>query len=53
VISLAKKFPQLDLCDSKSLDCLKEEFLDFTLSPTDLPSIDRYDACDRTIANTK
>ena len=40
VVSLAKKFPQLGLSDS-----LKEEFMDFTLSPADLPSVDGYNAC--------
>eukprot|EP00731_Ephydatia_muelleri_P014342 Em0008g62a len=39
IIGLAKRFPQLDLADSASLDQLREEFIDFTLSP-DLPAPD-------------
>ena len=45
-ISLAKRFPQLGLSDSSSLRCLEEEFLDFTLPPSELPSITTYDTCD-------
>ena len=48
VISLAKRFPQLGLSDSSSLRCLEEEFLDFTLSPSELPSIKTNDARDNT-----
>ena len=46
VISLAKRFP---LSDSASLDKLKEEFLDFKLSPGDLPSVVKYKAADGTM----
>ncbi len=47
VVKLAKKFPQLQLADSKNLDCLKQEFTDFFLSPQDLtPLISTYRACE-------
>lgn len=46
VASLAKRFPQIELSDSASLDRLKEEFEDFKLSPGDLPSIVKYKAAD-------
>ena len=36
IISLAKRFPQLGLDNAASLDELREEFLDFSLSPSDL-----------------
>ena len=41
---LAKRFKQLHLADSASLDTLRDEFMDFTLSPRDLPdaSLDTY-----------
>jgi hypothetical protein len=39
---LAKRFPQIGLSDSASLDKLEEEFNDFILSPNDLPLIDTY-----------
>ena len=39
IISLVERFPQLDLSDPKSLDCLREEFLNFSLSPMDLPFV--------------
>lgn len=48
VVSLAKRFPQLGLSDSESLRCLQQEFLDFTLSPSDLPTPHTYNACDHT-----
>lgn len=49
MVKLAKRFPQLDLSDSESLRCLEEEFLDFTLSPSDLPSpTTYYNAVDHT-----
>ena len=32
VVRLARRFPQLELSDPTSLDQLREEFLDFTLS---------------------
>ena len=35
--SLAKCFKQVNLADTESLDKLREEFMDFTLSPGDLP----------------
>ncbi len=34
---LAKRFPQIELASSCSLDSLAEEFIDFVLSPSDLP----------------
>ena len=42
IIRLAKRFPQLELSDSNSLDQLREEFLDYTLSPMDLPTQEQY-----------
>ena len=48
VLKLAKRFPQLDLTDSASLDKLREEFTDFCISPGDLPCIDTYRAADCT-----
>ena len=47
VIKLAKRFPQLQLNTPAILDKLREEFLDFQLSPDDLPSIKTYDAADK------
>ena len=41
---MAKRFPQLGLDDPESLQCLKEEFTDFTLSPGDLPTPKKYNA---------
>lgn len=38
VEGLAKRFPQLDLGDSESID----EFMDLQLSPTELPTTDTY-----------
>ena len=49
IIGLAKRFPQLGLADSVSLDKLREEFLDFTLSPSDLPTPSEYLAADGTL----
>ena len=40
--SLTKRFRQLQLDDSDSLDKLREEFMDFTLSPADLPDPSLY-----------
>lgn len=48
VVGLAKRFPQLGLSDSESLRCLEEEFMDFTLSPGDLPTPETYNAVDHT-----
>ena len=48
VTQLAKRFPQLGLADSGSLRCLEEEFMDFTLSPADLPTSDTYNAVGHT-----
>ena len=42
VKSLAKRFPQLDLAASESIDSLREEFMDFTLSPADHLVVDTY-----------
>jgi len=42
VKSLATRFPQLELADAEALDQLKEEFMDFTLSPGDHPSVETY-----------
>ena len=48
ILSLAKRFPQIGLADAESLDQLREEFLDFKLSPTDLPSLVEYTTADLT-----
>ena len=42
VEGLAKRFPQLSLNDSQSLDSLKIEFMDFKHSPAELPSLNTY-----------
>ncbi|SMN12557.1 hypothetical protein SPBRAN_1766 [uncultured Candidatus Thioglobus sp.] len=42
VLNLDKRFPQVGLADSKYLDLLREEFMDFTLSPMDHPSLSTY-----------
>lgn len=47
VIKLAKRFPQLQLNTPAILDKLREEFLDFQLSPDDLPTIKTYDAANK------
>ena len=39
---LAKRFPQLNLNDSQSIDTLRVEFMDFKLSPAELPTPDTY-----------
>ena len=39
VVKLAKRFPQLCLDSSDDMDSLREEFLDFTLAPTVLPTL--------------
>ena len=43
VVSLAKRFPQIGLSDAPSLDQLREEFMDFTLSSSEHPSIKSAD----------
>ena len=43
VEKLAKRFPQLDLHTSNSLDRLREEFTDFKLSPGDHPYLEKPD----------
>ena len=43
VEKLAKRFPQLDLHISNSLDRLREEVTDFKLSPGDHPSLEKLD----------
>ncbi len=48
IIRLAKRFPQIELSDCESLDQLREEFLDYTLSPADLPTPQEYTAADKT-----
>ena len=37
-----KRFPQLNLNDSQSIDSLRIEFMDFKLSPAELPTPDTY-----------
>ena len=39
---LAKRFPQLGISDSQSVDTLTINFMDLKLSLTDLPSPDTY-----------
>ena len=48
IFRLAKRFPQLELSDPNSLDRLREEYLDFTLSPSELPTQTEYMAADKT-----
>ena len=45
---LAEGFLQLGLADV-SIDQFREEFMDFTLSPLDLPSVSEYKAADDTL----
>lgn len=40
--SLAKRFPQLDLADSESINALRDQFMDFKLSPAEHPAISVY-----------
>ena len=40
--SLAKQFPQLDLAGLKTIDGLRDEFMDFTLSPLDHLVVETY-----------
>ena len=49
IVRLSKRFPQLGLSDSMSIDQLSEEFLDFSLSPGDLPTPEKYCAADKTM----
>ena len=42
VESLAKCFPQLGLDDSASINALRDEFMDFKLSPAEHPAVDTY-----------
>ena len=39
IVTLAKRFPQMGLSISRSLDKLREEFMDLSLSPSDHPEI--------------
>ena len=48
VLSLARRFPQLGLADDSSLDKLREEFVDFQLSPGDRPQVKMYKTGDKT-----
>ena len=45
-LALAKRFPQLHISDSASLDNLREECMDYILSPADLPKPVEYTAAD-------
>ena len=47
VIMLAKRFPQFEIDDSTSLDKLRDEFLDLTLSSMDLPTPSEYLGADK------
>ena len=49
IIGLAKRFPQLGLADCASLDQLRVEFIDFSLSPSDLTTPAEYVAADETM----
>ncbi len=40
--TLAKRFPQLELAGSASIDALRSEFMDFKLSPTEHPTVEMY-----------
>jgi hypothetical protein len=42
LLKLAKRFPQLHLDEEDTLSLLKEEYLDFTLSPEDVPQAQNY-----------
>ena len=48
IIRLAKRFPQIGVADAESLDTLREEFMDFIFSSSDLPKPVEYQAADRT-----
>ena len=48
LVSLSKRFPQLGLTDASSQDILREEFMDFKLSPADHPPIVKYMSADKT-----
>ena len=43
LVSLAKRFPQLNIDAPNEIQLLKEEFADFCLSPNDHPEIEMYD----------
>ena len=47
IIRLAKRFPQIEIGDPTSLDKLRDEFLDFTLSPMDLPTPTEFLGADK------
>ena len=47
IIGLAKRFPQLKLSNASSLDKLREECLDYILSPMDLPVPAEYTGADK------
>ncbi len=40
--TLAKRFPQLELAESASIDALRGEFMDFKLSPIEHPTVEMY-----------
>ena len=42
VEGLAKRFPQLGVADSESIDAMRDEFMDFKLSPAEHPQVSRY-----------
>ena len=48
IFGLAKNFPQFNLADASSLDQLREELVDFQLSPADIPSLSMYEVADLT-----
>ena len=47
-LSLTKHFPQLHIFDSESLDKLRDECMDYVLSPSDLPKPMEYTAAEET-----
>jgi len=47
VRTLAKRFPQLGLADSPSMNKLREEFTDFCLSTSEQPEIKKYKGVDK------
>ncbi len=49
VIKLGKRFPQVGLSDTHSLDKLREEFMEFSLSPADHPPMEKYISADKTL----
>ena len=49
IVKLAKRFPQIGLSESETLEHVREEFMDFCLSAMDIPSPAEYAAADGTL----